>query len=72
MFSVLTGQVTDMSWPDTSAASSDEELSVYGYTCDGHGGDDVFPFGLLDDDPDGFKVCVNCVVLTLQPFLPNS
>ncbi|CAN0363328.1 unnamed protein product [Pylaiella littoralis] len=56
MFSVLTGQITDMTWPDNDATSTSEELGFYGGACLGHGGGDVFPFGLLDNDPDGFEI----------------
>lgn len=57
MFSVLTGQITDVSWPDSDSTSSSEVVSRYGDTCNGHSGSDVFPFGLLDTDTDGFEVC---------------
>ncbi|CAN0234756.1 unnamed protein product [Pylaiella littoralis] len=56
MFSVLTGRTTDMSWPDRGAFSPKGELNIYGEACDGHGGSDVFPFGLLDTDTDGFEI----------------
>lgn len=56
MFSVLTGQTTDLTWPDSDASSISEMVSRYGDTCHGHGGSDVFPFGLLDTDTDGFEV----------------
>lgn len=56
MFTVLTGQITDMTWPNNDATSTSEKLSNYGDTCVGHGGSDVFPFGILDTDVDGFEV----------------
>ncbi|CAM9655020.1 unnamed protein product [Pylaiella littoralis] len=56
MFSVLTGQITDMSWPDNDSSSSSAPLNNYGDDCVGHGGSDVFPFGLLETDIDGFEV----------------
>lgn len=56
MYTTLTGQLTDMTWPDNDATSTSEELGFYGGACKGHGGGDVFPFGLLDNDPDGFEV----------------
>lgn len=56
MFSVLTGQITDWTWPNNDAMSTSERISNYGDTCVGHGGSDVFPFGLLDTDIDGFEV----------------
>eukprot|EP00752_Nemacystus_decipiens_P002258 g2139.t1 len=56
MFSVLTGQISDWTWPNNDATSTSERLSNYGDTCVGHGGSDVFPFGLLDTDIDGFEV----------------
>lgn len=55
MFSVLTGQITDWIWPDNDSSS----LNISNYdssTCVGHGGSDVFPFGMLDTDSDGFQV----------------
>ncbi|CAN0043472.1 unnamed protein product [Pylaiella littoralis] len=55
MFSLLTGRTTDLSWADTGASSANEEFSLFGDKCVGHGGGDVFPFGLLDD-PDDFEV----------------
>lgn len=65
MFSVLTGRTTDMSWPDRGAFSPKGELNIYGEACDGHGGSDVFPFGLLDTDTDGFEVRGNRAALPL-------
>lgn len=63
MFTVLTGQITDYTWPDTdiSYTASDgttvsESLSLYSESCVGHRGSDVFPFGLLENDEDGFEV----------------
>lgn len=51
MFSVLTGQITDWTWPN-----NDESSNIYGDACVGHGGSDVFPFGLLEPETDGFEV----------------
>eukprot|EP00752_Nemacystus_decipiens_P008279 g7402.t1 len=63
MFSVLTGRTTDLTWHDTDVTYTDsagntvyDMNSRYGDTCHGHGGSDVFPFGLLDTDIDGFEV----------------
>lgn len=63
MFSVLTGQITDVHWPDSdvSFTASDgttymEAVSLYSEDCDGHRGKDVFPFGLLDKDTNDFRV----------------
>ncbi|CAM9863802.1 unnamed protein product [Pylaiella littoralis] len=56
IYSLLTGQTTDLSWPDRGAYSPKGVLSNYGEACDGHGGSDVFPYGLLDTDTDGFEV----------------
>ena len=58
MFSVLTDQITDWTWPNNDATSTSERISNYGDTCVGHGGSDVFPFGILDTDIDGFDVSV--------------
>ncbi|CAM9627145.1 unnamed protein product, partial [Pylaiella littoralis] len=63
MYSILTGHVTDFTWPDedttytnTDDTTVSEFISFYGDTCSGHRGSDVFPFGLLDTDIDGFTV----------------
>lgn len=63
MYAVLTGQISDYSWPDgdityttPDGTTVSESISLYGDTCVGHRGSDVFPFGLLDDDDDGFEV----------------
>eukprot|EP00903_Cladosiphon_okamuranus_P016180 g14931.t1 len=63
MYSVLTGHVTDFTWPDENLSYTDEDgdtvtetVSLYGEDCTGHRGSDVFPFGLLDADEDGFEV----------------
>ena len=56
MFSVLTGNTNDMTWPDMDDSSTNVMVSRYGTTCNGHGGSDVFPFGLLDTDTDGWSV----------------
>ena len=55
MFSVLTGRTNDMTWPDNGDQTIDIMTSRYD-ACDGHGGSDVFPFGLLDTDIDGWAV----------------
>lgn len=49
-FSVLTGKVTDLTWPDHDYLASFSELSVFVDTCEGHRRSDVFPFGLIDED----------------------
>lgn len=63
MYTVLTGQMKDYTWPDSDitvtkpdGSTVSESLSLYGETCAGHRGSDVFPFGLLDSDTDGFQV----------------
>ncbi|CAM9241469.1 unnamed protein product [Ectocarpus sp. 12 AP-2014] len=63
MFSSLTGQVTDFHWPDSEFSHTDsngntvvERISDYDDTCKGHGGGDVFPFGLLDNDESTLKI----------------
>lgn len=56
MFSTLTGKTTDMNWPDDSSDASIRWVSKYGDECSGHRGYDVFPFGFLDTDIDGFEV----------------
>ena len=56
MFARLTGRMTDMTWPDMDDTESTVMVSRYGSTCNGHGGSDVFPFGLLETDIDGWSV----------------
>ncbi|CBN79226.1 ortho-aminophenol oxidase [Ectocarpus siliculosus] len=63
MYAVLTGQITDFTWPDDDVTITKpdgtvevESLSLSEDACQGHGGSDVFPFGLLDSDTDGFEV----------------
>lgn len=56
MYSVMTGQVTDMTWPDSTETSDYGDISSFEDSCVGHGGSDVFPFGILDSDIDGFEV----------------
>ena len=48
-----------MFWPDGNDSTTDIKLSAY-ENCVGHGGSDVFPFGLLDSDIDGWTVR-NCL-----------
>lgn len=45
-----------VTYTDSDGATVSEMNSRYGDTCHGHGGSDVFPFGLLDTDIDGFEV----------------
>lgn len=54
-------------YTDSDGATVSEMNSRYGDTCHGHGGSDVFPFGLLDTDTDGFEVSGPCI--DLQPIL---
>ncbi|CAN0329747.1 unnamed protein product, partial [Hapterophycus canaliculatus] len=63
MYTVLTGQMKDYSWPDSDVTITkrdgttvSEAISLFGDTCLGHRGSDVFPFGLLDNDSNGFEV----------------
>ena len=63
MFGVMTGHITDFTWPDEDVIYTDdngdsvkESISLYGEDCTGHRGSDVFPFGLLDTDEDGFTI----------------
>ena len=63
MFSILTGRVTDFSWPDSDIeyTGSDgitysEKISLYSDSCEGHRGSDVFPYELLSSDADDFIV----------------
>lgn len=60
---MLTGAVTDFTWPDTTVTfatpdgvSHTEALSDGGDSCIGHRGSDVFPFGLLEYDTDSFQI----------------
>lgn len=66
MYTVLTGKMKDYSWPDSDVTITKpdgtevtESTSLYGDTCTGHRGSDVFPFGLLETDTDGFEVRTN-------------
>lgn len=63
MFSILTGGLTDFSWPDESTtvtgsdgSSYETSLSLFGDSCVGHRGSDVFPFGITNDDDPGFQI----------------
>ncbi|CAM9760402.1 unnamed protein product [Ectocarpus sp. 12 AP-2014] len=63
MFSSLTGQLTNFHWPDSELSYTNtngdtvvETTSDYGDKCYGHGGSDVFPFGLLDNVDDALKI----------------
>lgn len=62
-FSVLTGQVDDFAWwdEDTEVTLPDgstyiQSISMDGTECSGHRASDVFPYGLLASDIDGFEV----------------
>ena len=62
-FAVLTNQVTEFTWrdKDTNVSLPDgtsyiQYISMNAAECSGHRGSDVFPFGLLGSDIDGFKV----------------
>ncbi|CAM9726487.1 unnamed protein product [Scytosiphon promiscuus] len=63
MYTVLTGQMNDYTWPDADVTITEEDgsitfesISLNGETCTGHRGGDVFPFGLLHNDTDGFEI----------------
>lgn len=63
MFSLLTGTITDLEWPDkdTEVVASDGTsyviaVSLYSDKCVGHRGSDVFPFGILKHDTADFNV----------------
>lgn len=63
MYSVLTGQIADYTWPDSDVtytasdgASYTESISKYSDECLGHHGSDVFPFDLLANDVHDFTV----------------
>eukprot|EP00903_Cladosiphon_okamuranus_P021957 g20189.t1 len=63
MFSVLTGRTNHFTWPDADVTFTDSDGNVvslvnseFGDTCHGHGGSDIFPFGLLETDIDGFEI----------------
>lgn len=62
-FAILTDSVQDMNWPDIDltitlpdGSHSTHFISSYYEDCFGHRGSDVFPYGLLDSDVDGFEV----------------
>lgn len=48
-------------YTDSDGNAVSEMNSRYGDTCHGHGGSDVFPFGLLETDVDGFEVGDPCI-----------
>lgn len=63
MYTVLTDQITDYTWPDSDVTytASDgtvytESISKYSEECEGHRGEDVFPFHLLANDVNDFTV----------------
>lgn len=63
MYTVLTGQITDYTWPDADVTytASDgavytESISKYSEDCVGHRGGDIFPFDLLAKDVNDFTV----------------
>lgn len=63
MYTVLTDQITDYTWPDSDVTytASDgtvytESISKYSEECQGHRGGDVFPFDLLAKDVNDFTV----------------
>lgn len=63
MYTVLTEKITDYSWPeqDIPYMGSDgtvisEPVSLYGDSCVGHRGSDIFPFDLVDTYDDGFTI----------------
>ena len=65
-FSVLTGRITDFTWPDHDVTYNgpdstpvEKSLSMYGDTCVGHRGSDVFPFGIISSDRVGFDVQIH-------------
>ncbi|CAM9954015.1 unnamed protein product, partial [Sphacelaria rigidula] len=74
MYSLLTGNVQDMHWADANMvmATQDNEvyeelISAYGETCMGHRGFDVFPFGLLENDTNDFKLNNREVLQAFDP-----
>jgi len=70
MFSMLTGQTHDLTWPDSDDSSTNTMISRYGLECNGHGGSDVFPYGLLDTDTDGFEVSICRLSCPASPRIP--
>ena len=62
-FSVLTETLTDLRWADEDVTitlpdgtSYTDSLSIYSPECNGHHGSDIYPFGLLATDEDGFEI----------------
>lgn len=72
MFTVMTGQIADMTWPDSSETSVYGDISISPDSCAGHGGSDVFPFGILEADVDGFEVREDGRILALNSRQPGS
>lgn len=63
MFSLLTGQITDFTWPDSNISYTDSDgktvseiVSLYSETCAGHHGSDIFPFDLIESGVDDFEI----------------
>lgn len=59
-----------VTYTDSDGTIVSESISKYGDTCTGHAGSDVFPFGLLDTDTDGFEVSdpyIDACLMTIVP-----
>ena len=56
-----------VTYTDSDGNTVSETNSRYGDTCHGHGGSDIFPFGLLDTDIDGFEVGGSALRPLAQP-----
>ena len=82
MYSVMTGQITDFTWPDSTEESDYGDISSFDDSCVGHGGSDIFPFGILDSDIDGFEVrggekavvvpCFRDISMGVQAYTPSQ
>lgn len=72
MYSVMTGQITDFTWPDSTEESDYGDISSFDDSCVGHGGSDIFPFGILDSDIDGFEVRGGEKAVVVPCFRDNS